>query len=318
MTDYSLTGLWHGKSVDSLVSFGPYKVESRTNCLAVNHLRGEYALSLKDNSLSLLGEDLKLITLLPEGEISSLAFGLGANILLATSERKLLLIDTRSSNKISVTCQTNDILGRISSTRDEGRFFIGGKDSLCLFDLRILPNPAMEYDKRLIGFKEVSWLDWVEGTLKMISLEDHFIYFVIDRLCIYSSSDDRLHLMRDAWSGRPIIDVIKVGRPCQGLLASKGGGEWGGAGAGGDNNTTARLYMLFDDFQTCSWTMEELLVKDSIRERILKPIKPQPPKPVEQYDSLIAGNFIMEVFLFAILNAYRHLHKFIGNFIQEQ
>ena len=125
------------------------------------------------------------------------------------------------------------------------------------------------------GCRRVNWMDWFgNGKETATSALTH-----LDQLCLYSlERGGTLTIASDVKSGQPVIDSLRVGRPCHGLHVYH------------NSETELPMLMLLDDCSQLSlWKKSELVNLDVIREAIEEKANVIVPPTGENRDQVISS-----------------------------
>lgn len=251
LEDYGCTALWADHYADpeeaaSRIILHAHKRLPLTRTATVSPFAMQMAVALEDGRLLVMNDSLQNLRILKGYSGASLAWGPTTSTLFAShNDTDLSLLDLRCSSpgggagssaaRGQILCQANVPINSLSSSSAGGLLAAAGDDRVSLFDMRVLPRPAIEIHRDLFGLRRFTWLDWLGE----------------ECLCLFGS--DRhgsfLSLAADLGSGRPNVSVLPLGREIRGLTCTPA-----------HDAQPPRLYALPEEpgNQVWSWTLTDL------------------------------------------------------------
>lgn len=253
LEDYGCTALWADHYADpdeaaSRIILHAHKRLPLTRTATISPFAMQMAVALEDGRLLITNDSLQNLRILTGYHAASLAWGPTASALFVSHNgTDISLLDLRCSNHSGggggagslapgqILCKANAPITLLSSVSAGGLLAAAGDDRVALFDMRVLPRPAIEIHRDLLGLRRLTWLDWLGD----------------ECLCLMGS--DRhgsfLSLAKGLESGRPDVSVLPLGRKVQGLACTPA-----------HDAQPPRLYVLPEEpgRRVWSWTVADL------------------------------------------------------------
>jgi hypothetical protein len=274
LEDYNVSAFWPDDNGTRVMLTGQRKVPM-TRSVAVSPYQREIAVALEDGRLILLDETMKTLNLADGLNGNCLTFGSAANIVHVAGNDGLSVVDTRRRMCKSIHCLAGIKLDCLGRPDNVGIFACSGAESFYIFDPRMLPRPVLEFEMRKFDCRQISWIDWLGSGRKSAKV----ILIYLDQLCLYSlERGGTLTIASDVKSGQPVIDSLRVKRPCRGLHVYE------------DSVAESPTLMILNDCSQLSlWKKSELVNLDILGEAAEEKLNVITPPYVKSCDQAISG-----------------------------
>lgn len=280
LEDYAVSTYWPNE--DCSLMLNTMRRESMlTIHAAVSPFKRECVVSFEDESIVHSGENLEVLHLIKGKQYDQVAWGNASNVFYSNADTTMNIFDLRILNHEIMVCEADaKLYGICGPHRCNDLIVTHNPDYLTIFDLRMLPTPALRISRNRIGCRNFSWMSWLDSGMfwRAVFLEP--LWICVERLAILSTDavSSQIYVASDLHTGRPVVDCIRVEQKPRGLSVASDG----------------RLFCLFDDLSVSSWSIDELLDSESIgaSDTHLEPDY-RPSVDAENHDHRLTGNWLV-------------------------
>lgn len=162
LEDYAVSTYWPNE--DHSLYLNMARQESLlTNHAAVSPFKRESVISFADGTLVHCDENFGIWHQMEGRPYDQVAWGNASNVFYSTAAHAMCVFDLRELTHESMVCESEARLqGLCAPHCDNNLIVTHNPDYLTIFDLRILPWPALRISRNLIGCDNFSWTGWLD------------------------------------------------------------------------------------------------------------------------------------------------------------